>query len=247
VSQTAWYLGCGSDDVGDRALLVGDRGRVAVVADQLDDPVWLNEDRGLTTVTGTYAGRRITVSAFGMGAPIAAVVLHELADLGVGAALRVGTVMAVAPTQMGELVIADGAVRGESTSAAYAPQGYPALADHALGNALRRAAAGIDREVRTGLIASYDGFYPTMAVWRKNANAAAPQPGIVAVDMETSALLVVGRILGVTTGSLCLATVDQQTGQMLAAGEREAGERDLVTCGLEALTFLHDRSDQRSD
>lgn len=246
MTPRAWYLGCNPDDVGERALLVGDRGRVAKIADLLDDVIWLTEDRGLTTVTGIHNGRRVTASAFGMGAPIAAVVLHELSELGVRVALRVGTVMTVPPAQLGDLVIADAALRGESTSAAYAPHGYPAAADHDLGAALRRAVAGLDRQVTTGIVASYDGFYPTMAAWRTDAHAPLLENGVVALDMETSALLVVGRRLGVATGSLCLATVDHHSGATLDDEQREAGERELVLAGLTAVASVDLPDDKRS-
>jgi uridine phosphorylase len=130
VSTTnAWYLRCGRQDVAERAVLVGDRGRVAIAAELMQDVHVLGEDRGLTTATGTYRGTRLTVSAFGMGAPIAAVVMHELADLGVREFLRLGTVMTVGDTRLGELVVAHGAVRGESTSASYLPLEFPAVPD----------------------------------------------------------------------------------------------------------------------
>src|SRR5690606_32789132 len=115
MNARAWYLGCGREDVGACAVLVGDRGRVETAATLLSDPRWLNQDRGLTTVTGTREGRRITVSAFGMGAPIAAIVLHELASVGVRTFLRLGTALTLPPVQLGDLVLAHGAIRGEST------------------------------------------------------------------------------------------------------------------------------------
>src|SRR5262245_12941975 len=81
-TEVAWYLGCGPEHVSDRVILVGDRGRARRIAEHLSQVVWLNEDRGLTLATGTYNGRAITVSAFGMGAPVAAMVMHELLTLG---------------------------------------------------------------------------------------------------------------------------------------------------------------------
>jgi uridine phosphorylase len=246
LTDTAWYLGCRPDDVGDRALLVGDRSRISTIADHLDDVTWFDGDRGLTTVTGDHHGHRVTASAFGMGAPSAAIVLHELAELGVRCALRVGTVICVPPAELGDLVIADGALRAEHTSAAYASSGYPAVADHGLNVALRRAAGGLDRRVTTGIVASYDGFYPSMAAWRDDGEVPASEPGVVALDMETSALLVVGRWFGIAAGSLCLATVDRRTGRTLNDHSRAAGERELVRVGLTAITTVDVISDERS-
>lgn len=175
MNARAWYLGCGREDVGECAVLVGDRGRVETAATLLSDPRWLNQDRGLTTVTGTREGRRITVSAFGMGAPIAAIVLHELASVGVRTFLRLGTALTLPPVQLGDLVLAHGAIRGESTSRTYLPLEFPALADPALTNALIRAAEDAGRRWVGGLIASYDGFYTQMFVPGGDRAEAAPE------------------------------------------------------------------------
>lgn len=234
MSQRAWYLNCEPGDVGDRAVLVGDRARVARVAERLDEVRWLNEDRGLTTVTGVRNGHRITVTAFGMGAPVATVVLHELHQLGVRTFLRLGTVMALAPAEMGDVVIADGAVRGESTSATYVPDGYPAIGDFELGSALRAAADAARVSWRAGLVASYDGFYTQMAdAPQKHAHLR--ELGVIALDMETSAVLAVSRALGARAASLCAATVDAETSARLPTPEREAAEDTIVRIGLDAL------------
>jgi uridine phosphorylase len=89
--RSAWYIGCSEDEVGEAAILVGDRSRIDRIAEHLEQPHFVEENRGLRTVTGLRAGRRITVSAFGMGGPIAAIVLHELFDLGVRTLVGVGS------------------------------------------------------------------------------------------------------------------------------------------------------------
>lgn len=237
MGERAWYLNCEAAEVGDRAILVGDRGRVARVAARLDDVHWLNEDRGLTTATGTCDGCRVTVSAFGMGAPIAAVVLHELHDLGVRTFLRLGTVMALAPVRMGEAVIADAAIRRESTSATYAPDGFPAAGDFELGGALRTAATEAGLAWHAGLVASFDGFYTEMA-GALAEHERLRRLGVLAIDMETSAVLAVGRALGSRAASLCAATVDAASSARLAAPAREATEDALVRAGVDALLRL---------
>jgi uridine phosphorylase len=245
VEKRAWYLNCGPADVGDCAILVGDPGRVEVVARRLDDVRWLNADRGLTTATGERDGRRVTVSAFGMGAPIAAVVLDELRQLGVGTFLRLGTVMCLPPLELGQLVIADAAVRGEGTSAGYVPPGYPAAADHELSAALRRSAEAAGASWLAGLVDSADAFYPTM-LGQSERHEALRRLGVVALDMETSAVLAIGRALGARAGSLCVATVEASTSEKLAAAARETAEEQLVDVGLDALVGLGSKTPERA-
>ena len=240
-SNNAWYLRCGPEDVGRSAVLVGDRGRVLLAAELLDDAVILNEDRGLTTATGYHQGERITVSAFGMGAPIATVVLHELAGLGVQRFVRLGTVMTVGETTLGELVVAHGAVRGESTSASYLPLAFPAVPDFALTRHLEQAAADSGRPTRSGIYATFDGFYTEMFETGHGTEpvadryAALAAAGVVAADMETSALLVAARALGVAAGSLCLASVSGVTNEKMPHEERVAAEGALLRAGFAAL------------
>lgn len=233
-TDTAWYLRCTAEDLADRAVIVGDRGRVELAAEQLDDVVRINEDRGLTTITGTRHGQPVTVAAFGMGAPVAAIVVDELIQLGVRLIVRLGTAMTVPPTELGDLIVAEAAVREESTSGTYVPTGYPASADAVLTATLADRAVDTGRTVRTGLIASYDGFYTQMAPSGGSTVSRRP-PGVLGLDMETSAVLAVGRSRGIRTGSLCLATVDGASTAVLPPGVRTAGEQALLAVGLDVL------------
>lgn len=246
-STHAWYLRCSSDDVGESAVLVGDRGRVLLAADLLDDAVILNEDRGLTTATGWHQGHRITVSAFGMGAPIATVVMHELAGLGVRRFVRLGTVMTVGDTRLGEFVVSHGAIRGESTSASYLPVEFPAVPDFPLTRALEDAVHAAGMPGRSGLYATYDGFYTDMFETGLGSEPVAERYarlaglGVVATDMETSALLVAARPLGVAAASLCLASVAGGTNEKLASPERVVAETELLRVGFAALAAAASR------
>nr|CEL18825.1 Purine nucleoside phosphorylase [Kibdelosporangium sp. MJ126-NF4]CTQ96322.1 Purine nucleoside phosphorylase (EC 2.4.2.1) [Kibdelosporangium sp. MJ126-NF4] len=225
-------------------MLVGDRGRVTKAATLLDDARVLNEDRGLSAVTGTYHGQAVTVAAFGMGAPIAGVVLHELAMLGVRRFVRLGTVLGIGGTELGSLVLAEGAVRNESTSGTYLPPGFPAIADHELNTALRSALAAGSRPWTTGLIASYDGFYtemfaaePSRAAETRARMEELGRYGVKAVDMETSAVLAVAQAVGAKAASLCLASVDGLSQDKLTDGRTEA-ELELLVTGLTALASV---------
>jgi uridine phosphorylase len=243
--QPAWYLGCRPEQVSDRVILVGDRDRARKIANRLTDVAWLNEDRGLTLATGTYNGRVITVSAFGMGAPVAAMVMHELLNLGARIFLRLGTLLCLSPVEPGHLVLADAALREESTSATYVPGGYPAASDHELAASLRAWLTLVGRPWHPGVVASQDGFYTRMLAadegWSgdiEETRVRMERLGILGMDMETSTVLTVARRFGARAGSLLLATVDARTRQALKGADRAAGEDDMITIGLETLATL---------
>jgi uridine phosphorylase len=242
MARSAWYIGCREDEVGEAAILVGDRSRIDRIAEHLEAPHFVEENRGLRTVIGARSGKRVTVSAFGMGGPIAAIVLHELFDLGVRRFLRIGTAMVMPPARLGEFVLADGAVRGEGASRTYAPIGYPAVADFELGAALRRALTRRGAAWRAGLFGTYDGFYTEMFALGDGEKQLIDglreeirRLGLIATDMETATLLTAGRVLGARVASLCLGTVDGLTQTKIDPAELAARERDLFEIALDAI------------
>jgi uridine phosphorylase len=243
VSKRAWYLGCGPEDVAERAVVVGDPSRIDLFVEHLDDVRTVGDSRGLRVVTGASDGVPLTICAFGMGAPVAVIVLEELAELGVRTVLRVGTVMTLEPGALGELVVARAALRGEKTSATYVPDGYPALPDLDLLFGTLVTLERLNERYRVGLVASLDGFYSEMFAASPGRDESVAtrlrtlaDVGAIALDMETSALLAVASLLGVRAGSLCLASVDGWTRTKLEGDERRDGEARLVAAALAAIS-----------
>ncbi|HEY3795955.1 MAG TPA: nucleoside phosphorylase [Bradyrhizobium sp.] len=245
MSKAAWYIGCKQEDVGDSAILIGDPARIGRIAKHLDKAKLLEEKRGLRTVTGERNGRRITATAFGMGAPIATIVLHELFDLGVRTFLRIGTAQTFAPAKLADFVLAEGALRAEGTSGTYVPINYPAVADFALGAAVRARLARSKRPWHSGIFGTYDGFYSQMFGLsegeRKMIDALRhdiERYKILATDMETSALLAVGRVLGARVCTLCMGTVDGWTQEYLPQTEQAKLEPEMFEIALDSLANL---------
>jgi uridine phosphorylase len=238
----AWYLECGPEDVAERAILVGDPGRTDLFAERMEDVRVVAENRGLRTITGSYDATPVTVCAFGMGAPVAVIVLEELAQLGVRTALRAGTVMTLSPEALGELIVASGTVRQESTSAGYLAPSFPALPDADL---LFTTLVELERRRlphRVGLVASLDVFYGQMLAKEPHQRPAVASRlsrladgGAIAVDMETSAILAAARRLEIRAGSVCLGSVDGSNGVRLDDERRVKGEENLAQVALAAI------------
>ena len=240
--KTAWYLGCPADAVSERALLIGDPDRVDRIADVLDDVTFLPVKRGLKTITGFHDGTKVTIAAFGMGAPIATIVLHELADLGVRHFLRIGTAMYFPPTEAGSFLLSDRALSFEGTSRSYAADPQVLRADQKLADACRGVAEAAGKVATVGLFASYDAFYRDMfgidAPGRERAahnREALCNAGVIAVDMETSALITAAAALGVGFASLCLGTVNAVTLEKLPSDALDGGEQDLFKTALDGI------------
>lgn len=66
------------DQIADNVLLVGDPGRVELIASKLSDIEYTISNREFVTTTGTYNGKRITVVGTGIGADNIDIVINEL-------------------------------------------------------------------------------------------------------------------------------------------------------------------------
>lgn len=243
--KKSWYLACESSQIGDRCLLIGDPARIDRIEALLYKPSRPDPQRGLEVVTGQAHGARISAVSFGMGAPIATIVLHELYDLGAKAFLRIGTAMAFPPVALGQFLIAEAALRREATSLAYAPLEYPAAAGFEIQEALRRQLGKAGASWQSGVFATFDGFYRDLFALDESAAPQVEQNreemcrlGVLAADMETSAILTVGRTLGAMAGSLCLATVDALSRERIPAAEFRKKEEMLFDLALRTLADL---------
>ncbi|MBL0373852.1 nucleoside phosphorylase [Rhizobium sp. KVB221] len=244
-TKQAWYIGAKRDEVGKAAILVGDPARIERIAAHMTDVHFVPEQRGLKTVTGTRGGQRITVSAFGMGAPIATIVLHELHALGIRNFLRIGTAMAVPPAKLGDFVLADGALRTDGTSNSYAPLGFPAIADFDLNLVVREKLKSSGKTWHAGIFGTYDGFYTEMFALSGERRSIIgklkddiQRLGLIGTDMETSALLTAARILGVRASTLCIATVDANTQEKIGDDLMATLEPDMFELALDSMAAM---------
>jgi uridine phosphorylase len=176
------------------AILVGDPGRAMALAQVLTEaPKMANHARGLWGYSGTTEdGRGLTVQATGMGGPSAALVLADLAELGVRRAVRVGTCAALDPgLRVGDLVVASEARPWSVDGRGAGASAYP---DRTLAG---RLAEELGDAARSGPVASLDALHPSPGH--------ATPTGLVA-DMQTAALFRAGVELGVALAAVLIVT-----------------------------------------
>ena len=190
------------EDLGiEDAILPGDPARVDRVAALLEQPEELMFNREYKSVRGLWKGRPVLIISTGMGGPSTAIAVEELARTGVRQMIRIGSCGALTPTlDLGDLVLVCGAVRDDGTSAGYLPAEYPAVPDLDLLNACRTAARRQQAPYQIGIARSHDCMYrddnPALyETWSRR--------GVIASDMETATMLVVGRLRGVRWAPPC--------------------------------------------
>lgn len=200
------------------ALLPGDPGRaMALATELLDKPVMANHARGLWGYSGrTAAGFELTVQSTGIGGPSAAVVLGELAELGVRRAIRVGTCRGLEPDlEPGDLLVvteaiaADGVSRELGVEEAVAPE-------NELGAALAKAAG--EAGARPARVATAD-------LQARAGDRDWSGQGVAALDLATAPLLALGARLGVATASLLV--VSESESMRRAIDDEQLAEASL--------------------
>ncbi|MET1020198.1 MAG: nucleoside phosphorylase [Microterricola sp.] len=223
LGERQYHIGIAPGEVSTVALLPGDPFRVPMIAEFLSDVKTVAHQREHLTMTGTYKGKLITATSTGMGCPSTAIAVEELVRVGVTSLIRVGSSAGLQPgIKPGDLLISEGTLRNDGTTAAYAHPGYPAVPDLGiavtLADVARELAAGTDSAVHSGLNVSDDAFYAETPEWIRELNGL----GILNVEMESSALYVVSRLRGVRAGMICAASSNLYDGTSLYSGVKEA-------------------------
>lgn len=211
-----YHIGIAPGEVGTVALMPGDPFRVPFVAEFLTEVKEVAHNREHRTMTGMYKGRLITATSTGMGCPSTAIAVEELARVGVTSFIRIGSSAGLQPgVAPGDLLVSEGSLRNDGTTAAYVHPGYPAVPNLAITAELERVARelseGSERAVHAGLSASDDAFYAEGPEWIARLS----EMGILNVEMEASAMYVVARLRGLRAGMICACSSNLVAGESL--------------------------------
>ncbi|MEM4732552.1 MAG: nucleoside phosphorylase, partial [Desulfurococcaceae archaeon] len=85
------HIKASKEDIAGNVIAGGDPYRVELLKQLLEDARVVNTHRGLLVTTGYYKGTKVTIATHGIGAPSAAIVFEELAQLGAKRIVRLGT------------------------------------------------------------------------------------------------------------------------------------------------------------
>ncbi len=243
ITEPTLYLRCRPGDVAPLVLLSGDPARVDRAAAMLDTHRKVSANREFLVTTGTYRDYEVTIASGGIGAPSTAIAIEELAQLGVRAIVRIGTMMGVR-AELGTVVLSAGAARFEGLSQRYLPLAYPAIPHFPLVRTLAMAAQHHDLPTYTGLTATYDAFYPDMApslTGSESLDLTLPmKAGVQSMDMETALVFTLGMTLGIATASMCLVTVRAEPHLRLDGNNRAELDDRLVQAALDGLCDFSD-------
>jgi DeoD family purine-nucleoside phosphorylase len=221
----------------ERVLLPGDPGRALMLAESLlDGAKMFNHNRGLWGYTGLAPdGEPLTIQSTGMGGPSAAIVIHELIDLGARRLMRVGTCGALREgLALGDLVIVTEAVAADGTSRALGAGERVPASRELLAAVVAAAEPPFPQEhtVHSGPIVTTDLFYDERGLEPSWARA-----GALAVEMEAATLFALAGARGAQAATL-LVVSDIVLPERIRIGQEElrAAERRMGETALRALT-----------
>ena len=174
------------------AILPGDPARLDRVAAQLESVRELAYNREFRSLTGTYKGVPVLAVSTGIGGSSAGICVEELHNIGVEAAIRIGSCGALQKgIALGDLILGCGAIRDDGASKAYVHPEYPAVADYQLLGLCVEAAKALGCPYHVGITHSHESFYheendAESAYWSRK--------GALGADMESAALFTIGRL-----------------------------------------------------
>lgn len=244
------YMGTDCSNVAKYVLFSGDPWRVELLKQYLDEPKKVAFLREFNTYTGTYKGVEVTITSTGIGAPSAAIAMEEMYESGMEVAVRMGTVMALEDDMLGKFIIPIAAMRRESTSASYVETCYPAVADVDLVNCMNETVTAMGSSYRNGINCTMDGFYSKMhdskfsKEWDIDMNHTfneLKKLKVSGIDMESSCMLTIGRLMGVKTCVVTMTTVLENLKDTLQGQDRKDAEDLLCRTTLEGI-YRYDES-----
>jgi len=240
------HTGLKTGDVGRYVILPGDPGRCEKIAKYFDNPEFIASNREYVTYTGYLEGEKVSVTSTGIGGPSAAIALEELYNVGADTFLRIGTCGGISQkVDGGDIIIATGAVRQEGTALHYEPIEYPAVPHYDVLSALVDTARSQKISHHVGIVQCKDSFYGQHEPERMpvsyellNKWEAWKRGNVLASEMESAALFVIGSYLDVRVGATFLCVWNPER-EKAGLPNKEIHDTDsAVKFGIEALKLL---------
>ncbi|WP_077211688.1 nucleoside phosphorylase [Bacillus dakarensis] len=186
-----------------RVIVCGDPQRARQISSLLKNGRLLAENREYHSYVGEWEGQEIAVVSHGVGAPGAAVCFEELIKGGANAIIRVGTAGSYqSHITPGSIVISTSTVRCDGLTSQLVPEGFPAVADRHIVDALNAASVSSTAEglnIQEGMTLTLDVFYSGVIEFPHHLYK---KSGVLAAEMENSALFVISALNGIKAGAI---------------------------------------------
>ena len=231
-------------DFGKTVLMPGDPLRSKFIAENfLENPVLVNNVRGVQGYTGTYRGVKVSVMASGMGMPAIGIYSHELYNgYGVENIIRVGSAGSIQEhINLYDLVIAQGACTDSNFSQQFhLSSTFAPIADYQLLSAAVEAARENGAVYHVGNVNSSDVFYGDHTGVPEGLDSVygLKKMGVMALEMEAAALYMNAARYG--KRALCICTISDHVlkGVQTTSQERQTAFTTMMRVALDAAVKM---------
>lgn len=225
-------------EIAKTVLMPGDPLRSKFIAENwLENPVLVNDVRGVQGYTGSWKGVPVTVQASGMGMPSIGIYSWEMYNFyGVESIIRIGSAGAIKDDlNLMDIVAAQGACTDSNFAHQFGLNGtFAPIADYTLLSEAVKCAEGRGVNMRVGNLLSTDNFYDdgsdSLDLWKKM--------NVYAVEMEAAGLYLNAARCG--KRALCLCTISDHIyrPEALSPEDRQKGFSQMIELALDTAAAM---------
>ena len=233
------HIAAKQGEIAKTVLMPGDPLRAKFIAETfLENPVLVNNVRGVQGHTGLWKGVPVTVMASGMGMPAIGIYSWELfSEYGVENIIRIGSAGAIQDKlKLMDIVIGQGACAESAYINKFKLDGlFAPIADYTLMCAAVDSAKALGVDVTVGNILSSDNFYAPEGCsgtdkWR--------DMGVLAIEMEAAALYANAAYLGKRALCICSISDHIYREEYLSSEQRQVGFTQMMEIALDTAVRM---------
>ena len=238
---------CNEIGFGKTVLMPGDPLRAKFIAENfLENPVLVNNVRGVNGHTGYYKGVKVSVMASGMGMPAIGIYSHELFNMfGVENIIRVGSAGSIQDhINLYDIVLAQGACTDSNFAHQFHLEGnFAPIASYELLSEAVKACENHKANYPVGNVNSSDVFYGDHeGVPEGLGNVyGLKKMGVMALEMEAAALYMNAARAG--KRGLCICTISDHVlkGVETTAAERQTAFTTMMKVALDVAVAMENK------
>ena len=232
---------------GKTVLMPGDPLRAKFIAENFfENPVLVNNVRGVNGYTGYYKGVKVSVMASGMGMPAIGIYSHELFNFfGVENIIRVGSAGSIQENiHVYDLVIGQGACTDSAwANQFHLPGTFAPIADYKLLTEAVKACENYGATFHVGNVNSSDVFYGDHVDVPAGLDDVygLQKMGVMALEMEAAALYMNAARYG--KRGLCICTISDHVlkGVETTAQERQNSFTTMMKVALDVAVAMENK------
>ena len=232
---------------GKTVLLPGDPLRAKFIAENfLENPILVNNVRGVNGYTGYYKGVKVSVMATGMGMPAMGIYSHELfTKFGVENIIRVGSAGSIQEhINLYDIVLGQGACTDSNwASQFHLPGTFAPIADFTMLCEAVKACENHKATCHVGNVNSSDVFYGDHVDVPEGLDSVygLKKMGVMALEMEAAALYMNAARYG--KRALCICTISDHVlkGVETTAAERQTAFTKMMEVALDVAVAMENK------